>query len=41
MVGVIEIYCDGSGFNGINSAYCFIVVGWRARKYKCRDLKKS
>ena len=40
MEGVIKIYCDGSGFNRVNSAYCFIVVGWRERKYKCRDLKK-
>ena len=40
MAEVIKIYCDGSGFNKINSAYCFIVVGWRARRYKCRDLKK-
>ena len=40
MVEVIKIYCDGSGFNKINSAYCFIVVSWRERKYKCRDLKK-
>jgi len=40
MAEVIKIYCDGSGFNKINSAYCFIVVGWRARKYKYRDLKK-
>ena len=40
MVEVIKIYCDGSGFNKINSAYCFIVVDWRKRKYKCRDLKK-
>ncbi len=40
MVEVIKIYCDGSGFNRINSAYCFIVIGWRERKYKCRDLKK-
>lgn len=40
MIEVIKIYCDGSGFNKINSAYCFIVVGWRARKYKCGDLKK-
>lgn len=40
MAEVIKIYCDGSGFNRINSAYCFIVVGWRARRYKYRDLKK-
>jgi len=40
MAEVIKIYCDGSGFNKINSAYCFIVVDWRKRKYKCRDLKK-
>ena len=40
MVEVIKIYCDGSGYNKINSAYCFIVVGWRARRYKYRDLKK-
>ena len=41
MVEVIKIYCDGSGFNKINSAYCFIVCGWNSRRINDRIILKD
>lgn len=36
-----KVYCDGSGFNNINSAYCIIVSGWKKKRINGKNVFKN
>lgn len=41
MVRVVRVYCDGSGFNTINSAYCVILHKWKRKTINGKEIVKD